>query len=192
MTDVRSEGVTTGGTPRAGAGWGWILAYGIVSAVLGVLAFLSPFSATLAATLVVGAFLTATGIMALAAGLFGRGHHHRGYKMALGVLSIVAGLLTAFRPFAGALSITLLLAAWLFMRGAMEIGWGVRHQRHRFMMLALGVLNVLLAIFILATVPLSAFTVPGYVLGVSLLIGGATAIASGLAHRKGASAFALS
>lgn len=189
MTDVRSEDVTAGGTPRAGAGWGWILAYGIVSAVLGVFAFLAPFSATLAATWVVGAFLTAVGVMALIAASTARAHQHRGYKLLLGVLSIAAGLLTVFQPFSGALSITLLLAAWLFVRGAAEVAWGVRHKRHRVAMLLLGALNLLLAIFILATVPLSALTLPGYVLGLSLLFGGVTAIASGLAHRKGAAAF---
>lgn len=89
MTD-RREG-TSGGIPRPGAGWAWILGYGVLSAVLGVFAFLAPFSATLAATLVVGAFLTATGVMALAAGLIGRGHHHRPYKVLLGVLSIAVG-----------------------------------------------------------------------------------------------------
>lgn len=191
MTDVRSEDFTASGTPRAGAGWAWILAYGVVSAILGVLAFLAPFPATLAATLVVGALLVATGIMSLAAGLFGRGHHHRTYAIVLGAVSIVAGLLTAFRPATGALSITLLVAAWLAVRGIMEIAWGVRHQPHRGMMIALGALNLLLAILILATVPLSALTLPGYVLGLSLLFGGVTAIASGLAHKKGAPAFAV-
>ncbi len=58
-------------------------------------------------------------------------------------------------------------------------------------MIALGVLNLLLAGFIVATVPASALTLPGYVLGISLLFGGVTAITAGLAHRKGAPAFSL-
>lgn len=191
MSDVRSEEVTQGGTPRAGAGWGWILAYGVVSAVLGVIAFLSPFAATVAATVAVGAYLTAVGVMALIASLTARGHEHRGYRLALGIFSILAGLLTAFRPFSGALSITVLIAVWLFLRGVAEIAWGSRHARHRAGMIALGVLNLLLAVFILATVPLSALTLPGYVLGLSLVFGGAMAIASALAHRKSAPAFSL-
>src|SRR3546814_5356272 len=39
-----------------GAGWGWLLAYGLLSLILGVAAFLWPFSATIAATLIIGAF----------------------------------------------------------------------------------------------------------------------------------------
>ena len=51
----------------AGAGWGWILAYGVLSIVLGILAFLNPFAATYAATLVIGAFLIAAGLVSIAA-----------------------------------------------------------------------------------------------------------------------------
>jgi uncharacterized membrane protein HdeD (DUF308 family) len=186
MTDTgRSE------VPQAGAGWAWILAYGVISAGLGVLAFLAPLSATLAATVTVGAFLTVTGVMALAAGVIGREHHHRGYSILFGILSIVVGLITAFQPLTGAFSITLLIAAWLLVRGAMEVGWGLSHRMHRAVMVLLGVLNVVLAVLIVWTVPLSALTLPGYVLGLSLLFGGGTAIAAALAHRKGAPAFAL-
>jgi uncharacterized membrane protein HdeD (DUF308 family) len=191
MTDAGRIVTTASGVPRAGAGWAWILAYGVVSALLGLLAFLAPFSATLAATLTVGAFLTVTGVMALASGLFGREHHHRGYAIIFGILSIVVGLITAFRPLTGAFSITLLIAAWLLVRGAMEIGWGVSHRLGRVTMVLLGVLNIVLAALIVWTVPISALTLPGYVLGLSLLFGGVTAVASAVSHRRGASAFAL-
>lgn len=190
MTDLRSDGMAASGAPRTGAGWGWLLGYGIVSVVLGVLAFLTPFSATFAAVLTVGAMLIATGVTSLAAGIFTKGHHHRGYALLLGALSLAAGLLTVFRPVSGAISLTLLIAAWLFVRGVMEIGWGVRHRHHRVMMIVLGVLNILVAIYIVAFFPITVPTLPGFVLGLTLLFGGATAIASALAHKKGASAFA--
>ncbi|MDD1451390.1 DUF308 domain-containing protein [Sphingomonas sp. H160509] len=60
--------------PRAGAGWGWILAYGVLSVVLGVMAFASPFSATYAATLVIGAFFIAAGVVSIVSGFAGKGH----------------------------------------------------------------------------------------------------------------------
>ena len=66
MTDVRQEDVTAGGTPRAGAGWAWILAYGVISAMLGLFAFFTPFSATFAAVLTVGVMLVLTGVLSLA------------------------------------------------------------------------------------------------------------------------------
>lgn len=137
--------------PRAGAGWGWILAYGILSIVLGVMAFIWPFAATWAATLVVGALLFAAGAMSIGAGIFGRGHEGRAYAVVFGILSLLVGLLIALDPFAGALSLTLVVAAWLAVRGIMEIVLGVRMKRSRGLMIGLGVINVVLAAVVLTT-----------------------------------------
>jgi uncharacterized membrane protein HdeD (DUF308 family) len=190
MTDFRtaSQG-TTDALPRAGAGWGWILLYGIASAVLGLLAFAWPFSATIAVTIVIGSFFLVAGILAIIAGFAGRGHEVRGYSIAYGILSVIVGLMLVFRPLAGAISLTLLVAIWLAVRGLMEIRWGLKLRRGRALMLVLGVVNLILAIVILATVPFSALTLPGYVLGFSFLLGGVTAIAGALSHRAGAPAF---
>ncbi|WP_343526813.1 DUF308 domain-containing protein [Sphingomonas sp.] len=176
---------------RPGAGWGWILAYGVLSALIGIAAFLFPVPATLAATLVIGAFFIAAGLVSIGAGIFGKGHEGRGYAIGFGILSLIIGLIMAFEPATGAISLTLLVAVWLALRGALEIGLGVRMRRRRGWMIALGVLNIILALFVLATLPWSAMTLPGYILGISFLFGGITSIASALDHKKGASAFAL-
>lgn len=173
----------------AGNGWAWILAYGAVSLVLGVLAFLNPFAATYAATLVIGAFFIAAGIVSLAAGIIGK-HEGRGYAIGFGLLSLIIGLLMAFDPVSGALSLTLMVGVWLGIRGALEIGLGARFKRGRGLMIALGVVNILLAIYVLATLPWSALTLPGFILGISFVFGGVTSILSALHHKKGAKAFA--
>ncbi len=176
--------------PAVGAGWGWILAYGVLSIVLGVLAFLNPFAATYAATLVIGAFFIAAGLVSIAAGFAGKGHEGRGYAIGFGLLSLVVGLLMAFFPLSGALSLTLMVAVWLGLRGAMEIGLGARFRRGRGLMIALGVVNLLLAVYVLATLPWSALTLPGFVLGISFVFGGVASVASALNHKTGAAAFA--
>ena len=189
MTDRRFADPLSG--PPAGAGWGWILAYGVVSVLLGLAAFAWPFAATLAATLVIGAFFIAAGIVSVGAGVFGKGHEGRGYAIGFGVLSLVVGLLMAFEPATGAFSLTLMVAVWLGIRGALEIGLGVRFRRGRGLMVALGVINILLAIYVLATLPWSALTLPGFILGISFLFGGVTSIVSAVHHRRGAPAFAM-
>lgn len=185
-TDAASQA-----TPVAGAGWAWILAYGVLSILLGVLAFLNPFAATYAATLVVGAFFVAAAVVSLAAGWAGKGHEGRGYAIGFGILSLVVGLLMAFNPVSGAVSLTVMVAIWLGVRGAMEIGLGARFRRGRGLMIALGIVNLLLAIYVFATLPWSAATLPGYILGISFVFGGVTSVASALNHRKGAPAFAV-
>jgi len=189
MTDPRiSEPLAR---PRAGAGWGWILGYGVLSVLLGCAAFVWPFSATLAATLVVGSFFAAAGAVSIGAGVFGRGHEGRGYQVGFGVLSLLVGLTMVFEPVTGALSLTLMVAVWLAVRGVLELAVGVRMRRRRGWMIALGAINVVLAVVIVATVPFSALTLPGYVLGLSFLFGGVHAIAAGADHRRGAPAFAV-
>ena len=188
MTDTRT--FTDPRTPAAaGAGWAWILAYGVLSLALGVLAFLTPFAATYAATLVIGAFFIAAGSVSHAAGVMGK-HEGRGYAIGFGLLSLVIGVLMAFDPMSGALSLTLLVGVWLGIRGAMEIGLGARFTRGRGLMIALGVVNILLAIYVLATLPWSALTLPGFILGISFVFGGVTSILSALHHKKGAKPFA--
>jgi len=187
VTDSRTSDIAL----RVGQGWGWILAYGVLSAILGVLAFLAPFSATLAATIGAGAMLIVVGAFSLGAGLFGRGHEGRLYAVLLGLLSLAVGVFTAFRPLTGAISLTLLIAAWLGGRGVMELVLGFRYRSRRGWMLALGALNLVLAVLIVVTVPFSALALPGYVLGLSLLFGGVAAIGAALHHKSGASAFAL-
>lgn len=196
MSDFRTDmGRMAGtfGSPRAatGAGWGWIMAYGIVSVLVGLAAFIWPFAATYAATMVIGALLFVSGVFSIAAGLFGQGHEGRVYAVLFGLLTVVVGAIMVFEPATGALSLTLMVTAWLMLRGVLEIVLGFRMRRRRGWMIALGVLNILLALFVLATLPWSAMTLPGYILGLSFLFGGITAIASALDHKKGASAFSL-
>jgi len=193
MTDYRSPAPPPPGAdrPRAGAGWGWILGYGVLSVMLGCAAFVWPFSATFAATLVVGSFFAAAGAVSIGAGVFGRGHEGRGYQIGFGILSLLVGLVMVFEPVTGALSLTLMVAVWLGVRGALELVIGARMRRRRGWMIALGALNIVLAVVIVATVPFSALALPGYVLGLSFLFGGVSAVASGLDHRRGAPAFAI-
>lgn len=178
-------------TPRAGAGWGWLLASGIVALVLGVSALIWPFPATRAVSFIVGAFFIAIGALALAAGIGGRGHGRRNYLILYGALSLLLGLLCAFWPVSAALTITVFIAAWLFVRGVLEVATGLRITDHCGLMLGLGVLNIVLAALILVAPLISALILPGYILGVSFLFGGMAETSAALHHRRGAPAFAV-
>lgn len=172
-----------------GAGWGWIVGYGVLSLLLGVFAFLQPFAATYAATLVLGVSLLMAGIVSLAAGWRAPGHEGRGYSIAMGVISLVAGLLVLLFPLGGALSLTIVVAAWLAVRGVSELVLAFRQRFGRAWMLILGVVNLGLAIYVWRWLPVAALTLPGFVLGISFLAGGVNALVSGLNHKRGAPAF---
>lgn len=188
MTDMMRDPLKPA-TPM-GAGWGWIMAYGILSVLIGIAAFAWPFAATYAATLIIGAFLIAAGAVSIVSGVVAHDHHGRGYAIGFGIVSLIIGLVMAFDPVSGAVSLTLLVAIWLGVRGIMELVVGARLKHGRGMMIVLGIVNVLLALYVLASLPFSALTLPGFILGISFVFGGVTAIASAATHRTGASAFA--
>ena len=188
MTDIRSDIPTA--RPVTGPGWGWIMAHGVISVIVGLVALLWPFAATWAATVVIGAFFFVSGLFSVAAGLFGRGSEGRNHAVVFGLISLVVGAIMLFEPVAGALSLTLLVTLWLAVRGVLEIYWGMKRARRRGLLIFLGVLNLLLAGWILFTVPFSALTLPGFILGASFLFGGVTSIIAASDHRKGAPAFA--
>ena len=173
-----------------GAGWGWLLASGLVSVAIGLMAVIWPFSATLAATLVVGWFFLIAGAFALVGGFAGRGHRRRNYLILYGVLSVIAGLLLVFHPFSGALSLTLLVAVWLAVRGVMEIVHGIGDARGRVAEIVLGVVNLLFAAWIPTTRGGPASPRPAYFPAFASLFGGGPEIAAALHHRRGAPAFA--
>lgn len=181
---------TTGPARPTGAGWGWIVGYGILSLLLGLFAFAQPFAATLAATVVLGVSLIMAGIVSIAAGWRAHGHEGRGYSLLFGVISLLAGVLVLLFPAGGALSLTLIVAAWLAVRGISELILGFRQRLGHAWMLILGVVNLALAVYVWSWLPYSALALPGFVLGISFLLGGVNALVSGLNHRKGAPAFA--
>jgi len=190
MTDIRNPFIGNPIVP-AGAGWGWIMAYGILSVVLGVAAFAWPFAATYAATMVIGTLFLLAGFASIISGIVSKDHEGRFYAIGFGVVSLMIGLIMVVEPVTGALSLTLMVTIWLGLRGAMEIGLGARFRRGRGLMIALGLINILLALYVLSTLPMSSLTLPGFILGISFLLGGINAIVSAAAHRKGADAFAL-
>lgn len=177
-------------TRPIGAGWGWLMAYGILSLILGLAMFAWPFSATFAATLVTGIFFILAGIASIAAGIMGGAREGRTYAILFGLVSLFIGAIMIFDPVTGAISLTLAVAVWLGVRGIMEFLWGVRFSRHRGWMIALGVINVLLALFILASISWTALTLPGAILGISFVFAGIVEIMRASNHRSGVAAFA--
>src|SRR3546814_16721262 len=84
--------------------------------------------------------------------MFGGIREGRGYAIAFGAGSLIIGAIMAFEPMTGALSLTLLVVFWLGLRGLLELAWAIRSPAHRGWMIALGILNLLLALLVLATI----------------------------------------
>lgn len=169
---------------RHKTGWGWILAYGVIVILIGLLALLNPLATGVATGFLLGVMLVVFGIFAIAAGLSSLSGRARWIELLLGMLGIVAGAVTIFNPFAGALSLVLLIGAWLLVSGIFEIVSAFRTAHDRVWRLLLGVLDVVLGGLLLFSGPATGFTFLALCVGISFLFRGIFLVMLALGLRR--------
>jgi uncharacterized membrane protein HdeD (DUF308 family) len=101
----------------------WMLALrGVAAIVFGLITFFWPGITLFGLVLLFGAYALANGVFSLVAAFKApKGTANKASLIFLGLLSIVAGLLTFFIPGITALSLVLLIAAWALVNGITEI-----------------------------------------------------------------------
>ncbi|WP_157216383.1 HdeD family acid-resistance protein [Flavisphingomonas formosensis] len=153
--------------------WGWILAYGLVSIGIGVLALAEPLATGFATGLFLATLLILGGAIALAAGFSTRGWHNHWLDIVTGLVAIALGLLIIWHPFLGAISIVWFIGAWLFTGGILELVAGFRATEHRGMLILLGIVDMVLGLYLFLAGPLTALFVLALLVGLSFLFRGA-------------------
>ena len=159
---------------------------GAVLVVGGVAALLNPLAATLTAEQIAGWFFLLAGGLQVLAGIRQRTGPGRWPSILLGILGIIVGLSLLLHPFAGIISLTLLIAVFFLMSGGAKIALSFTLRKHPsfWLMLLSGAVSVLLGGMILSGFPASATMVLGALLAVDLLTSGVALFGLGLALRK--------
>jgi uncharacterized membrane protein HdeD (DUF308 family) len=154
----------------------WLTLEGALLIVLGLFAVLAPFFAGLAVTIVVGWLLVMVGVLAFASAFVGGDHHHRGWRIASSVIALIAGILLVINPLIGASALTILIGAYLIFDGITRIGLALDHRKRGAgqwgWLLALGILDLILAAALLALGAVGSTILVGLVVGVNLIIAG--------------------
>jgi uncharacterized membrane protein HdeD (DUF308 family) len=177
-------------TIKRHAGLGVALGIGIV--IAGVLAVISPFIAGLSVTIAVGMLLIASGVsrlfLAFKMGSFGRGL----LMFVLGVLTLVAGGYVVARPGMGLATLTLVLAAYLFVDGVFEIIWAFRLRPIKGWGWTLfsGIASLVLGILIWRQFPVSGMWAVGTLAGIHMIFAGSSIASLCRAARSGAEVLA--
>ena len=170
--------------------WVLFLVEGVVLLVLGATAIVIPPLATLAATLVLGWLFLVSGVVGLFTTFLMR--HAPGFWWSLisAALAVLVGSLLLARPVSGAYSVTLVLIAFFIIEGVASIMFALEHKRELSgrwgWMLASGVIDLLLAVMILAGLPGTAAWALGLLVGINMVFGGAALIAMAM-HARHAS-----
>jgi uncharacterized membrane protein HdeD (DUF308 family) len=168
--------------------WRLYLGEGIVLVILGFIAILVPPIATLAVTIVLGWLFLISGVIGLYTTFMLR--HAPGFwwsliSAALGVL--VGGMLLA-QPVSGALSLTIVVIGFFMIEGVVSIMFALEHKRELSgrwgWMLVSGIVDLILAAFVLAGLPSTAAWAIGLLVGINMVFGGSALIAMALHARN--------
>lgn len=102
---------------------------GVLSIIIGLWAVRHVLLTLLALVVLLGIFWVVNGTIEVFTALSHRGMPDRGWTAAMGVLSILAGIVVLIYPGPSLLALSIVLGIWLLVYGGMEIMAGLRLRR---------------------------------------------------------------
>ena len=161
---------------------------GIVLVILGLAAMILPPLAGLAVTIFLGWMFLISGVTGLAMTFWARSMPGFWWSLISAALAVGAGILLLAKPAQGVLTVTIVIAAYFLAEGVATIMYALEHRRELSerwsWMLFSGVLDILIAFLIISGLPGSAEWAIGLLVGINLVLGGASLVGMALAARK--------
>jgi len=170
------------------AHWKAFLFEGIVLAVLGLAAMIVPPLASLAVTIFLGWMFLISGIAGLVVTYWARQMPGFWWSLFSAALAVLAGLILIARPMQGVLTLTIVVGAYFLAEGVTTIMYALEHRRELSerwsWLLASGLMDILIAFLVISGLPGSAEWAIGLLVGINLVLGGASLVGMALAARK--------
>jgi uncharacterized membrane protein HdeD (DUF308 family) len=170
------------------AHWKAFLFEGIVLVILGLAAILVPPIAGIAITVMLGWMFLISGAAGLAMTFWARQSPGFWWSLISAVLGIGAGIILLTRPTQGLFTLTLVVGAYFLAEGVASIMYALQHRKElsdRWSWMAFsGLMDILIAFFIISGLPGSAEWAIGLLVGINLVIGGSSLIGMALAARN--------
>ncbi len=169
--------------------WKWLLALGILIVLGGLAGLLMTVAMTIVTVLFYGAMILVGGVAVLLHEIKEREERWQGRltHLLMALLYIVAGLLLLLNPVAGSMVMTLLLGAMFLAMGVMRIVYGLRCRRrgwHWISPVLAGLVDVVFALVIAGSWPISSLWIIGLIVSVELVMHGWMLIFTALAVRR--------
>ncbi len=170
------------------AHWKAFLFEGIVLAILGLAAMIVPPLASLAITIFLGWMFLISGIAGLVVTFWARQMPGFWWSLLSAALAVLAGGLLLARPAQGILTLTIVVGAYFLAEGVATIMYALEHRRElsgRWSWLLMsGLMDLVIAFIIVAGLPGSAEWAIGLLVGINLVLGGASLVGMALAARN--------
>ena len=166
--------------------WGWLLALGIVSIILGTIGLGMTFGLTLASVLFFGILLLVGGIVQLVDAFKCQGWKSVLWHVLIALLYVGGGIVIIIDPMLASSVFTLILAGILIAVGVFRIimAFQLRPVAEWFWPLLSGIVSILLGVMIIAQWPVSGLWVIGLFVAIELIFNGWGYVFIALAARK--------
>lgn len=170
------------------AHWKAFLFEGIVLAALGLAAMIVPPLASLAVTIFLGWMFLVSGVAGLIVTFWARQMPGFWWSLFSATLAVLAGLILLARPMQGVLTLTIVVGAYFLAEGVATIMYALEHRRELSerwsWLLVSGLMDILIAFLIISGLPGSAEWAIGLLVGINLVLGGASLVGMALAARN--------
>ena len=165
--------------------WHWYLLFGIGLVVLGTLAMLFSYTATIFSVIYIAGFLLVVGAVEVVQAFKMRFWSKFFLHLILGVLYLLAGGFILMNPAYNAITLTLLLAIFFAISGMFKILFALASNLpHRGWLILNGVLSLLLGLLIWQQWPVSGLWAIGLFVGIDVVFTGWSWIMLSLAARR--------
>lgn len=167
--------------------WKAYTAQGVIEIVIGILAILAPFAATLATTIFFGWLFLIGGIVGVISAIRAREAPGFWANLALSVLCAVLGIMFLINPLSGAVTLTWILATFFILSGVFNfaIARAFSASTGRFWVVVVsGVIDVALALMLIIGLPMTAIWAIGIFVGISFLTSGFSVLFAALDARN--------
>jgi uncharacterized membrane protein HdeD (DUF308 family) len=163
----------------------WVIIWGIVTFVCGILAIILPLTFSFGIALIIGCLVLVAAIAHLFFAFETRSIDGFLWQMLVSVLYGVAAICLLVNPLLSVLSLTLVLAIFLLLEGILELAlyFVLRRFRHSVWVLIDGIGTLILGILMVMQWPPATPEIIGTLIGISLMLSAVSRVALSLAVR---------
>jgi uncharacterized membrane protein HdeD (DUF308 family) len=165
--------------------WGWLMAFGIASILLGTLGLGMTYYLTKATAVFIGALLIVGGVLQLLDAMKCRGWKGIAWHVLIALLYVAAGLVTVIHPQIAAVSLTLVLACILVAVGVLRtiMAFQLKPAKGWYWPLISGLISLALGGMIISEWPQSGLWIIGLFIAIELIFNGWSYLFVALAAR---------
>jgi uncharacterized membrane protein HdeD (DUF308 family) len=166
--------------------------WGVLLIIFGMVAIGSPFLAAVAVNILIAWLIVLAGVVHIMLGVRTHGAGSMIWKLLVGLAYLFFGAYLIIHPVLGVASLTLVLAVLFLIEGVLQIilYFNLRSMGGSSWLLIDGIITLLLGVMIYMQWPSSASWAIGTLVGVSMIISGASRVMMSLAVRKATTATA--